>query len=66
MSVSYTHLLVHLGRIKDGKRKVLNISEVMYADDDIHLNLLYEYHAENGLVRTGNDMNDCSKLERYG
>lgn len=59
-------ILVHLGRIKDGKRKVLNISEVMYADDDIHLNLLYEYHAENGLVRTGNDMNDCSKLERYG
>ena len=59
-------ILVHLGRIKDGKRKVLNISEVMYADEDIHLNLLYEYNAEKGLVRTGNDMNNCSKLERYG
>ena len=59
-------ILVHLGRIKDGKRKVLNISEVTYADDNIHLNFLYEYHAKNGLVRTGNDMNDCSKLERYG
>ena len=59
-------ILVHLGRIKDGKRKVLNISEVTYADDNIHLNFLYEYHAKNGLVRTDNDMNDCSKLERYG
>lgn len=42
-------ILVHLGRIRDGKRKVLNISEVMYAADDIYLNLLYEYHERTDL-----------------
>ncbi len=58
-------ILVHLGRIKDGKRKTLDISEVMYDDNNVHLNQLFKYDDKMGLIRTGNDMNDCSKLERY-
>ncbi len=58
-------ILIHLGRMKDGGRRVLDISEVMY-DDGIALNGLFEYDDAKGLVRTANDMRNRSKLERYG
>ncbi len=61
-------ILIHLGRLADGTRKVLEIAEVIYREDDLHLNTLYRYargRAENMagmLVRTDNAMTKTYKL----
>lgn len=42
-------ILVHLGRLRDGSRKVLEIVEVgTYADGEIQLNPLYQFEEETG------------------
>ena len=52
-AVSYTHLaidiLVHLGRLRDKSRRVLEIVEVgAYVDGEIQLNPLYRFVEEAG------------------
>lgn len=48
-------ILVHLGRMRDGSRKVLEISEVLSCrDGEIETNPLYQFKDEEGLCRTGN------------
>jgi len=64
--VSAIDYIVYLGRLKDGRRKVLEISEI-YKDDkgDIALNQIFEYEADKGLIRCGSPQN-MSKFEMAG
>ncbi len=64
--VSAIDYIVYLGRLKDGRRKVLEISEI-YKDDkgDIALNQIFEYEADKGLIRCGYPQN-MSKFEMAG
>ena len=65
-------IMVHLGRMRDKSRKVLEILEITGYDSDsgeIQTNLLYEYEEEKGkegrLVRK-NELLETQKLERAG
>ena len=64
--VSAIDYIVYLGRLKDGRRKVLEISEV-YKDDEgnIALNKIFEYEADKGLIRCGSPQR-MSKFEMAG
>ena len=64
--VSAIDYIVYLGRLKDGRRKVLEISEV-YKDDEgnIALTQIFEYEAEKGLIRCGSPKR-MSKFEMAG
>ena len=63
-------ILIHLGRMPDGSRKVLEISEIMYEDNDFVINCLFEYsYAEKDtgvLLRTANKLLRTDKIMRYG
>ena len=59
-------VLVHLGRMRDGSRKVLEITEVLdLKDGGIQLNPLFKYEQTDGekgmLKRTGNQMVNLKK-----
>ena len=59
-------IIVHLGRMRDGSRKVLSIVEVKeYADDKIELETLFEYREKEGLIKTG-ELSAKRKLESAG
>lgn len=65
-------IMVHLGRMRDKSRKVLEILEITGYDlvsGEIQTNLLYEYEEEKGkegrLVRK-NELLETQKLERAG
>ncbi len=58
-------IIIHLGRMKDKSRKVLEITEIMgYENDEILLHPIYEY-TDQGLIQTGKLIH-CEKLERFG
>lgn len=67
-------IIVHLGRLRDKSRKVLEISEVLDIEgDEIQINSLYQFvmnedtSKELGrLVRTDNPLVNTEKLERAG
>ncbi len=60
-------LMVHLGRLSDGKRKVLEIAEICGVENnEFVINRLYQYKSGHGLVKTGNKLFDCSKFELRG
>lgn len=60
--VSAVDIIVHLGRMRDGSRKVLEISEVAGLDgENVMLNELFVY--DGTLIRTGNDL--VNKKKRY-
>lgn len=69
-------IIVHLGRIRDKSRKVLEISEILgYRDGNIQLNPLYEFveegESEDGRVigtlkRTENEMVNTLKFKMAG
>ena len=60
--VSAVDIIVHLGRMRDGSRKVLEISEVAGLDgENVMLNELFVY--DGTLIRTGNDLEN--KKKRY-
>lgn len=59
-------LLIHLGRLRDRSRKVLEVVEVLGFDQgEIQLNPLYQWEEEKGLVQTG-DLIHRGKLIREG
>lgn len=59
-------LLIHLGRLRDRSRKVLEVVEVLgYDKGEIQLNPLYQWEEEKGLVQTG-DLIHREKLIREG
>lgn len=63
-------ILIHLGRLSNGARRVLEISEIIYKEDNLHLNTLYKYcydkrgNDDGMLVRTGNVMEKTYKLQK--
>lgn len=62
-------LIVHLGRLRDKSRHVLEITEVAgYAGGEIALNPVYQFCGEDGgggrLCPTGNAMQNVEKLKR--
>lgn len=58
-------LIVHMGRLRDNSRKVLEIVEVTgCVNGRFAINPLYTYKREEGLVPTGNPLQRTSKLER--
>ena len=60
-------LIVHLGRMPDNSRKVLEIAELTgISDDEIRLNRLFEYNIEKGLVPTGNKIQNTFKFKMRG
>lgn len=65
-------ILIHLGRMRDKSRRVLEINEVLYKNGDIELNKLYEFSGDpcssniGELVRTNNDMVKIGKMIRAG
>lgn len=64
--VSGVDILVHLGRMRDKSRKVLDVAEVTGIENgEISLQPLFSYQEDKGLVRTGM-LKDQKKLERAG
>lgn len=60
-------LIVHLGRMPDGSRKVLEIVEISgYENGEILLNPLFCYTKGKGLLRTQNPLKNRGKLEMRG
>lgn len=68
-------IIIHLGRIRDGSRRVLEISEVAgFSDGDIILNPLFhfteegedDFRVKGTLVATGNQLENTLKLKMAG
>ena len=60
-------IIIHLGRLSDGSRKVLEIAEIEgVRDGEIEYNLLYKYRPSKGLMPTGNHLINTEKLELRG
>ena len=69
-------IIVHLSRMRDHSRKVVEITEVLgYENGEILLNPLYVFqedekstldHVSGGLVRTSNEMKNTGKLRQAG
>lgn len=60
-------LMVHLGKMPDHSRKVLEITEVLGLEKgEFRLNPLFRYENEVGLVSTGNRLQNQGKLRRMG
>lgn len=59
-------ILVHLGRMRDKSRKLLEITEVCgFENGEIQTHPLYRWEEENGLVKAG-ELLHCEKMERAG
>ena len=63
--VSAIDYIIYLGRLKDGGRKVLEISELYEKKENIVLNPIFEYKSDLGLVRCGKPIR-ISKFEMAG
>ena len=60
-------IMVHLGRLSDKRRVVLDISEIdTITDGEIILNQLFNYSINEGLKRTDNPLKNTMKLELKG
>ena len=58
-------IMVHLGRRKDKKRRVLEISEVTgFASQEVLLQPLYRWDDKDGVLRRENQLTHREKLER--
>lgn len=59
-------ILIHLGRLRDKSRKLLEVSEVLGINKgEIQLNTLFRYDLKQGLILQ-NSLKNCEKLERAG
>ena len=57
-------IIVHMGRLSDKTRKVLEIAEIQGFDgNDVLLNVLFKYNVNTGLERTENELYNREKLE---
>lgn len=60
-------IVIHLGRLRDRKRRVLSLLEILGFDDGkIKTNLLYEYEEENDKLIKKNNLQKKEKLKREG
>ena len=59
-------IIIHIGRLWDKSRKLLEITEVCgFENGEIQTHPLYRWEEENGLVKAG-ELLHCEKLERAG
>lgn len=60
-------IIVHLGRMPDKSRKILEIAEILgFADGRYSINPLFKYQGNKGLAATGNKVKNSLKAERMG
>lgn len=60
-------VIVHLGRLPDKSRRVLEICEVTgYCDGRIGTNSLFYFEPESGLIPSGNELHNVEKLKMRG
>lgn len=60
-------VIIHLGRLSDGNRKVLEIAEIKgLRRGEIETNLLFKYKPAKGLIRSENKLIHTEKLELRG
>ena len=60
-------ILIHLGRLSDGTRKVLEISEIGgYENGEIEINRLYKYDAEENRLEKCGSLKNIEKLRLCG
>ncbi len=60
-------IFIHLARLANGKRKVIEIGEVMgFNENKYEINMLFELNGENQLVPTGNKLISRQKLSLHG
>lgn len=60
-------IIIHLGRLADGSRKILEIAEICGVNNgEISTNLLFKYRPSHGLTATGNSLVNTEKLELRG
>ncbi|WP_415931625.1 CpaF family protein [Zhenpiania hominis] len=60
-------LIIHLGRLSDGSRKVLEFAEIDgVSQGEIQINMLFRYRPSKGLIRTTNHLIHTEKLELRG
>ncbi len=61
-------IVVHMGRLSDKQRRVLEIAEVSkdLVDGEIKINSLFKYKLNKGLQRTENPLMNTDKLEMAG
>ena len=65
--VSAVDIIIHLGRLRDHSRRVLEIAEVAALDgEEVVLNPLFQWEEERGLEATGHRLINRGKLERWG
>lgn len=65
--VSAIDFIVYLGRLKDGRRKLLEIAEVgRGTNGEVCLNKIFEFESEKGLVRVGKPSKTLKKMEMAG
>lgn len=59
--------IIYLGRLKDGRRRLLEVSELMTDEEgEIRLNKIYAYSLKEGLKRVGRPKKSLHKLEMAG
>jgi len=64
---SSIEILVHIGRMRDGSRKILEITELDGCKGGTYrLNPLFLINENGSLVRTGNPLKNTLKMKRYG
>ena len=60
-------IIVHMGRLSDKTRKVLEIAEISGFDgSNIQINTLFKYKINSGLTPSGNELLNKEKLELRG
>ncbi|MGI6737759.1 MAG: CpaF family protein [Anaerovoracaceae bacterium] len=61
-------LIVHLGRLRDGRRLVLEVAELIGFEEsgEFQLSPLFRYEPGRGLQRTGRELQRCEKLRLHG
>ena len=60
-------IIIHLGRINDRSRRVLEIVDIDKFDGhEIILNPIFTYDSQSGLIPTGNNLIHTTKLIRHG
>jgi len=60
-------IVIHLSRLHNKKRCVMEISEVIdYKNGEFVLNKIYKYDYDKGLISTGNKLLNTDKLKRAG
>jgi len=60
-------VIVHLGRLPDRSRKVLEIAEIQgLSEGKFLINTIFKYQQNNGLVFTGNELRNRDKLVMQG